>query len=86
MSDNKNTPLVEVKNLKKYFDISTGLLFVSIKSCWEYLCVVEDECVTLSEVFNNILEEFVLDFTSVLMKNHKFALVSPSRRLCCNLL
>ena len=25
MSDNKNTPLVEVKNLKKYFDISTGL-------------------------------------------------------------
>ena len=66
------------------FDVGSCLLLVSLKTGWEYLCVVEDECVSLTEIFDDVLEELMLDFSCLLVEDHEFALISPSRRLCCD--
>ena len=67
------------------FDFGFRLLLVSVKSCRKHFGVIQDESVSLAEIVYYILEEFVLYFPCVLMKNHQLAFVSPSRRFLCYL-
>ena len=71
---------------KEYLYVGLCLLLLAVKSCREYLCIVEYECVTLFKIIDDVLEKSVLDFACRLMKNHKFGFVAPSRRLCRYLL
>ena len=66
-------------------DGCAGLFLVAVESCGEYLGVIQDEGVALSEVFDDVLEEFVLDFAAVLVEDHQLALVPPSRWVLCYL-
>ena len=62
---------------EEHLDVCTCLLLLAQKSGREYLGVIEDECVTLSEVVNYVLENLVLYFSRILVKYHHPALVTP---------
>lgn len=62
-------------------NVGSGFFLLAIKACGEYFGVVENEGVSLSEVVYDVLENFMLYFSCVLMKYHKAAFVAPSCRL-----
>ena len=48
---------------KEDHDIRTGLFLLAVETGRKNLCVVEDKSVTLSEVFNDIFKDTMLDFS-----------------------
>ena len=71
---------------QEHLNLSPGLLFLAIKPRRKYFCVVEDKCVPLTEIIDDVLENLVLDFPAVLVEYHQAALVSPHRRFGRNLI
>ena len=70
---------------QEYLNVGTCFLFLSEKSGRENFCVVQNECVALSKIVSDVLENLVLDFTCVFVKHHHAALVSPfCGRFVCN--
>ena len=60
-------------------DVCAGLFLVAVQAGRKDLRVVEDEGVILAEILDDVLEEFVLDFSGGLVQDHKPAFVAPSR-------
>ena len=65
-------------------DLGAGLFLVAAHPGGEYLGVVENEQVVRGGVFDDILENPVLDLAGVLVDHHQTALVAFFRRIFGN--
>ena len=82
--DHVPEPLLLVEFAKQeHHDVSLGLFLLAVEFGREYLGVVEDEVVALSEIIYYVFELPVLYLSGVLVEHHEFALIPPAGRLFC---
>ena len=67
--------LVELTQ-QEHLNVSSGLFLVAVELGREHLCVVEDEGVLVVEVVDDVLEDAVLNFTSLAVQHHEPCLVA----------
>ena len=57
---------------------------LAIQAGGQYFRIVEDESVSFSEIIDDILEQTVLDFSRLFVKDHQAAFVTPPEGLLCD--
>ena len=71
---------------KEYLYIRTCLLLIAVQACRKDFGIVKHKEVALICVINNILKNLVLYLATLLMQNHKTALIPIFGRVFCNTL
>ena len=64
-------------------DVCSGLFLLSVQPGRDDLGVIEHEGVALPEIFYDVLENFVLNLSRVLVDDHQATFVAPSGRFGC---
>ena len=71
---------------QEHLNLGIGLLLGTVQTGREHLSVVEDECIVLVKVVEDVTEvETTLDSLTLTMQHHQLALVAMERWLKCNL-
>ena len=69
---------------QEHLDACSGLLLVSVKTGRKDLCIIKNEYIFLIKIVEHILENLVLNITSLFVYNHQFALIAMIRRTQSN--